>query len=319
MTVDRATHTKINRLESFRLLALAELIGISCLLSILGCGGSNNAETAVQLKFRPMVGEQEAACGTAYSQMGTGSSAVELADARLFISSIALRHKSDSTWHMVNLDASIWQSGGIGGVVLLDFEDGTGACADSGTNETNRVITATVTLTEVDPVFDGIRFNVGIPFVENHVDAALTPAPFNVPGMYWTWQGGFKFVRVDWQVADLSGNNTTPSRWNVHVGSTGCESAAPTTAPSTACTRSNMARVELTDFDTTIDEVNIDLAQLIVGANLDGNTPDSPPGCMSNPGEPNDCTAVFDSLGLDFMTGACIDDCSNQTIFSLVP
>jgi uncharacterized repeat protein (TIGR04052 family) len=249
---------------------------------------------AVQIAFDAVVGDAPAACGAGYI-VGVGGEEAELADARLFVSSVELR--VDGGWVPLTLDESAWQHEGV---VLLDFEDGTAACADSGTPELNAQITGQV----ASGVIDGVRFDIGVPFALNHQDSAMAPAPLNSPGMFWTWQGGYKFVRVDWAVDGAD-------RWNIHVGSTGCVSAAPTVAPAEACTQPNLSRVTL-DVDPTVGPLTLDLGALVEGADLVANTLDTPPGCMSSPTEPDDCGPVFDALGLDFATGACTADCADQ-------
>lgn len=238
--------------------------------------------------------------------MGTSQATASLADARLFVSSVQLRDESGS-WVDLALTESRWQQSTL---ALLDFEDGTGACADSGTTETNREVSGTIP----DGVYDAVRFDVGVPFEQNHLDSATAPAPLNAPGMFWAWQSGYKFVRVDWAVE----GGAIP-RWNVHVGAGGCTSAAATVAPAEPCARPNLATVTLDGLDPLTDTIAVDLDALVASADVAANTTDSPPGCMSSPVEPDECTPVYASLGLDFATGDCVDDCANQSVFGVLP
>jgi uncharacterized repeat protein (TIGR04052 family) len=251
-------------------------------------------DQAVSIAFDAVVGSDMAMCGMAYT---VGGQELELADARLFLSTVEVR--VDGAWQPLVLDETDWQHEGI---ALLDFEDGSAGCADSGTSDLND------TLTGMAPAgtIDGVRFDVGVPFELNHVDSATAPAPLNAPGMFWTWQGGYKFVRVDYAVAGAE-------RWNVHVGSTGCVSDAPVNAPEAECSAPNRATIEL-DLDLSVG-VTVDLGALIAGADVTTNLVDTPPGCMSSPTEPDDCAPVFTNLGLDFATGFCADDCAGQAIF----
>ena len=66
---------------------------------------------------------------------------------------------------------------------------------------------------------------------------------------------------------------------------------------------------------STAEAVTIDLAELVAGADLAFNVVDSPPGCMSSPTEGDDCEPVFANLGLDFATGECVSDCTDQGVF----
>jgi uncharacterized repeat protein (TIGR04052 family) len=281
--------------------AALSLLTLSMFVACSGDGGSDptdpseTEDVSVQIDFEAMVGDAPAACGTTFTVAGQSA---ELADARMFLSSVELR--VDGDWVPFELDASDWQHEGV---ALLDFEDGTALCADSGTAERNMAITGVAP----NGTIDGVRFNVGVPFELNHQDSATAPAPLNSPGMFWTWQGGYKFVRVDWMV-------DRAERWNVHVGSTGCVSDAPTVAPAEACSKPNLSQISL-DLDPTVTPVQIDLGALVEGADIVANTLDTPPGCMSSPMEPADCSPVFDALGLDFSTGSCTTDCADQAVF----
>ena len=274
------------------------------LLALSACGDGPSEHT-VDLSFAARIGDQPASCGPTYT-LGVDGTEAQLADARLFVSDIALRDAGGS-WHEVTLDEDgVWQSGGV---VLLDFEDGSAACADSGTPETNDRVIGTLPA----GTYEAVRFTVGVPFERNHVENTSAPAPLNAPGMFWTWQGGYKFVRVDLM---LGGDE--PSRWNTHVGSTGCVSDSAVSAPSEPCGKPNRATIELEGIgpDSTID---LDLGALFADTDLLADTLDTPPGCMSMPMEPADCEHSFATLGLDFGSGVCSGDCSDQTLFGVLP
>jgi len=257
--------------------------------------GPTGPTMAVSLPFDATVDGTPAACATGYDLEGVTA---ELADARLFLSELELR--VDGEWQRLWLDDNDWQNDAV---ALLDFEDGTAACADSGTAETNDTVTGEVA--EGDAI-DAVRFVVGVPFENNHLDSATAPAPQNTPGMFWAWQSGYKFLRVDWAVDGAD-------RWNIHLGATGCVSDAPTQAPASECGAPNRATIELPFADGT--PIEIDLAALVDGADLTTSVVDSPPGCMSSPVEPDDCAPVFANLGLDFTTGTCATDCTDQGVF----
>ena len=274
-------------------------------LTLAACAGS--APDATIVPVEATFGGAPAACAPSHPA-GVGDRAVALADARLFLSGFEVRD-GDGAWVPAPApDLGRWQHSGA---VLLDFEDGSGACADSGNADTNREVALEIP----DGAATGLRFTVGLPFETNHLASDTAPAPLNVPAMFWSWQGGYKFVRVDVTGDAAEG----PARWNVHVGSTMCASDAPTQAPAAPCGRPNLATVTLDAFDPGTDALHIDLDALLAGADLGVNSPDTPPGCMSAPGEPADCDPVFAALGLDFETGACDGDCAGQAVFSGSP
>lgn len=271
------------------------------LLLLAGCPG--DADIAFTLDFAAFVGDTPAACGTALA-LGTANTAGELADARVFLSNLSLQNEAGD-WVSVALDDNDWQGSGI---ALLDFEDGTGLCADSGTSQMNTQITGTV----ADDVYTAVRFDVGVPFESNHLDSATAPAPLNAPGMFWAWQAGYKFVRVDFAVPSAD-----PTRWNVHIGSMECASDAPTVGPDAACGRPSLATITL---DGGLDgPIALDLGALVSTVDVAANTAETPPGCMSSPMEPADCAPAFAALGLSFDSGTCDGDCDGQQLFSASP
>lgn len=269
------------------------------LVGLAACGDPEPIEAT--LTFDAVLGDVPAACGTDATAGDTG---VQLADARFFVSNVEVRD-DEGTWVAVDLaDDGQWQ---VDGVALLDFEDGTAACADSGNADLNHTLTGTVP----DGTYDAIRFDVGLPHELNHLDSATAPAPLNAQGMFWVWATGYKFLRVDYAV------QTEPmSRWNVHLGSSGCTSDGPTLAPDEPCARPNRPTITLEGADPLTTPIQADLLALVTDADVTANTPESPPGCMTNPLEPDDCTPEFDALGLDFESGVCVDGCSGQTVFS---
>lgn len=291
-----------------RLLATAPLVGAIAAATLSACSSQSTTESVatqkVSLAFRASVGGAPADCSTTYTGLGSSNMEVQLADARLFLSEIEIRNTA-GTWEKLELDESPWQHQGV---ALLDFEDGTGACADSGTADTNKILTGRAP----QGTYDAVRFRVGVPFELNHIDNAVEPLPLNSPGMYWTWQGGHKFLRVDWMVK----GGAVP-RWNVHLGSTGCASAAKTEAPAAPCSKPNLPAITIESFSLDSAAIDLDLGALIRSADVAMNTQDSPPGCMSSPTEPEDCVAVFSSLGLGFEQGDCVNGCAGQSVFAV--
>ncbi len=275
-----------------------------CTTSLVGCDSNSNSEP-VELSFEAMINGIAADCTTTYNNLGINANDARLADARLFVSEIALRNQQNE-WIPLNLENDgTWQSNNI---ALLDFENGQSACADSGTAEMNTSITGSIPSGQ----YNGLQFRIGIPFEWNHIDNATSSPPFNVPGMFWAWQGGYKFLRTDWLV-----DGGTVPRWNMHLGSTECVSAAPTQAPTNICGRPNAAIITLDNFLHDTNVISIDLAALIATSDLSTNIDNTPSGCQSNPAETSDCEAAFLALGLDFSAGICQNDCQGQSIFSV--
>lgn len=293
------------------------LLGLSFLLGACGDDKSDDQHASVEgtLHFSAFVGGLSASCATTYDGLGSTNVRASLGDARFFISQIALKDASGSWVEPTLSSANAWQSSGV---ALLDFEDKSSECGDTGTVDVNDGVEFSVpTDSSVAQASSGLRFSVGVPFELNHNDSATQPSPFNVPGMFWSWQGGYKFLKVDWLVDATSSSTTSATpRWNVHIGSTACASSAATSPPTEPCGRPNLATIELSDFDWRTDQITVDFGALVADADLSLDHGQAP-GCMSSPAEPDDCTGVFSALGLAFDTGACVDGCQGQSVFGV--
>ena len=89
-----------------------------------------------------------------------------------------------------------------------------------------------------EPLQSGsVSFDVGVPQRLNHQDPLRAAAPLNQSDMFWSWQQGYKYLRLE-----LQGEH---DNWALHVGATGCQSASVLRAPTTACTAQNRVRVNL--------------------------------------------------------------------------
>ena len=253
-------------------------------LAGFGCDSSSggDASQSVAIAFEAMVGSEVFVCGTTYDNLGTDDSSLEVSDFRFYVQDVELRN-ADGDYVAVELDTdgNIWQ---VANVALLDFEDG---CTDLGNEATNRVVTGTVPAGS----YDGLRFKMGVPFDLNHANPATAEPPLNLTSMEWDWQGGYKFLRIDTGTFSMTD-------WRMHLGSTGCD-GDPIAGGTTACTTPNRVDVELDAFDPESDTVVADFAQLVDGAALDVNQPETPVGCMAGPND-SDCAALFENLGLPF-------------------
>lgn len=271
----------------------------------LACGDEDAPATPdptdVVVRFAARAGDDPIACGQTYAGMGTGVGPIAVRDFRLYVSDLRLV-APDGTERPLALEADgIWQRDGV---ALLDFEDGTASCSETGNPELNTTVRGATELAEVS----GIRFRLGLPFELNHFDTATQASPLNLPSMFWNWRGGYKFIRID--VRDEG--STPPNPFNIHLGSTACGDGPAVTPPTAPCGRPNLADVALDGFDPATDEIVLDLAGLLEGVDTSTNAEGTPPGCMSAPTDPTDCAPVFRNLGLSFASGACEADCAGQ-------
>ena len=259
---------------------------VSLLLALLSAltGCDDSPSEAFSLSFAASVGDQDFTCGQRYTGLGTSSDqALTVRELRLFVHDVRLVTASGDEVSLELDENGVTQTADV---AYLDFVDGsTSGCEGDA-----------ATRFQVDgmaPAGDyvGVRFRVGVPFEQNHQDASIAEAPLNLSAMFWAWQSGYKFIRIDGETDGLPA-------WRFHLGSTGCEGDA-TAGGVTSCAAPNRPEIELMDFDPTSDAILLDLDALLSEVDLDTQTVDTPPGCMAGATDP-DCAPYFQALGLPF-------------------
>lgn len=267
-----------------------------CLLPFLAAPAF--ADEPLTLPFAAEIGGQPLACGTDYAGLGTAGTGATPTDFRFFVSDVALIDAA-GTEHPAELtEDGIWQSRGI---ALLDFEDGSGACSN-GTPQTNTALKLTAPEAP-EGGWQGVSFTVGLPPELNHADPVMAPSPLNLTSMFWSWQTGYTFLRLDLK--------TDAGPWFLHLGATMCAGDSPTSPPDAACRNPNAPRVVLKG---PLDGATVVAAAgALVGAvDLSERPEKGMAGCMSMPGSAA-CAAAFPVMGLPY------DDtpAAPQRLFSL--
>lgn len=259
-------------------------------LGLLGCADTQTTDAPISLRFSALANGEAVACGQRYS-LGSPPVAAEIADLRFYVHDVRLVTAAGDEVLVALDDDGLWQDGEV---ALLDFEDKTGACA-TGTAETRAVVTGTAP----EGQYVGVAFTVGVPEALNHLDVATAASPLNLTSMFWSWTGGYKFLRLDVE--------TDAGGWLFHVGSTGC-GGSPATG--IACTEANRSEVRVTGITPGVDAVALDLDALLA----DTAFGEGHPGCHAAADEP-DCAAVMPRLGLALDGGAA----PSQTVFAAAP
>ena len=261
------------------LMVMGTLCGVAC--SETADEGQNNgaAGQAVEVSFRTMVGATQFGCATSYDGIGSTASTFTPSDLRMYVHDVRLID-GDGAEAAIDLDQDgTWQ---YQDVALLDFEDGCGG-GDAGMNTTVR---GTVTA----GVWTGIAFGVGVPFALNHGDAASAPAPLDNSAMFWSWNQGFKHIRLDASTTGLPDDG-----YHIHMGSTGCEGDGQGNV--TGCAADNRPQIRIEGFDATKNPVVFDLAALLADTDVDTNTERTAPGCFGDADDP-DCDGILARFGL---------------------
>ena len=254
-----------------------------------------DAMVDVALEFNGAFGQDVFSCAQSYSGVGTSGSTVDVMDFRFYIHGIELLTKDGVAVPLELTQDGVWQHEDV---ALIDLEDASGSCANGSSDRNSKAVGKAPAGS-----YDGVRFVLGVPFALNHGDAAVAPSPLNITPLFWSWQGGYKFLRVDLKTAGLD-------LWAIHLGSTGCEMDGDNKV--TGCAAENRVTVELTGFDPTLKPITADIAELLKTADVDLNQMDTAPGCMSEPSD-LDCSSVFAAIGLPLAGSPA----TTQTLFSV--
>jgi uncharacterized repeat protein (TIGR04052 family) len=257
-------------------------------LTASGCAGDSGTvkqeapPVEVTLRFEARVGDVPFACGQRLKELGTSQADAEPMDLRLYVHDVRLLRNGSEAAPLALTADDAWQSDSV---ALLDFEDASGRCS-GGTQETNREIRGTAPSGD----YTGVALRVGVPAAQNHLDLSLAAAPLNLPAMYWSWQGGYKYLKAELATA------TSSDGYLLHLGAQAC-GGSPATGVFN-CQADNVA--EITLMGDLLQPIALDVAQLFADVDLlsrpDMQT-DIVPGCMSSPGDP-ECAPLLATLGL---------------------
>jgi uncharacterized repeat protein (TIGR04052 family) len=241
------------------------------LLSLASLASCEPWDLGVEVQFVPTWNGQALSC--------EGSSPA-LTDLRFFVSAPRIIDE-DGRARVVRFATEFeWQNDAA---ALIDLESGRGDCASGTPQVHDRLM-----LVARAHRYRGLRFTIGVPFRLNHANPLMAGPPLDDPDMYWHWRSGYKFMRAGIRTAD-------DGFW-IHSGSAGCEGTA---GHITGCRFPNRIDVFLPDFVPGENVVEVDLAVLLAGTDLDDAIATN---CSSQPPE-TACFAPFDALGIDFATG----------------
>ena len=255
----------------------------------------------VTLKFVLKAGNEAVTCGKEITGLGNKRSKAQIMDARLYLTNLRLISAEGKEVPLALTADNKWQSNEV---ALLDFENATGLCKEGGTKDLNNLVVGKAPAGS----YTGIAFNLGLPFELNHADVATAKTPLNVQALWWNWQFGYKFARIDLKTNSPAPNDT----FLMHLGSTGCGEVMAMSKDK-PCKNSNLVQVRLTGFDPSKDTIVADIASLLSNVNVAQPKP-QPAGCMSGVDDP-DCTSLFPNFGLSLKSGQCVNDCKGQKLF----
>lgn len=290
------------------------IAALSACVMLAACSNDDDKiySRAVDIEFKAVAGSTPIDCDTTLT-LGTAGSTGKIADFRFYIHDVRVI-LSNGMELPVELDETGMQTDDI---ALLDFRNKLDNCTGAANTSMNTKLVGRVTLIEgMESLVSGLAFTVGVPFTHNHDDQTLAIGPLKNPGlasgMHWSWQGGYKFTGLDFLPDGFS-------RFNMHLGSTGCAVSTSDLAsgvPATPCTNPNRVDVVLDGFSFE-KAVQLDYAELLADSDVTVNG-GGPTGCMSGTTDP-DCVEIFTKLGLvHSQSGLDPLNPPEQTVFSLV-
>lgn len=279
---------------------------LAALLSLpfaLACESSehDDLEGPVEIAFEARVADLPFACGQDYTGLGSDGAGGTPQDFRFYVHDVRLVTVDGDEYPVTLADDGEFQGGGV---ALLDFEDGTGACKN-GTPERHTTLKGTVAPQprHGGHGFAGVRFKIGVPQDLNHQDLTTQPAPLNDTTMSWTWNLGHIFFSA-WGLF-----GTDPYALGVHLGSTGCTGDAMA-GEIVSCTNPNRPEIALAGFDPDSSTIIVDWGAMFSGFALatpsaECEQSDGETSCACHSFGPEQlCQDLFTPLGLDWDSGA---------------
>jgi uncharacterized repeat protein (TIGR04052 family) len=204
---------------------------------VLSFGCSEKKILPSVLVFSPVFEVQNIKCNKA---INIHSNAWFIRQFQFFLSNIELKNRQGE-WHKFTLAITPEQTKEI---ALLGS-----TCQESESENWQLKFDKTIELAD----YQAIRFSLGVPFEQNHLNPLVQDSPLNVSSMFWVWQTGHKFARIEM--------SSELDNWLFHLGSTGCQSPSVMRAPSDACLYPNLFTMEVALGSS--NKVKVDLAKLL--------------------------------------------------------
>jgi len=271
------------------LFELRACVAAVALLSLGAPAFGAPADRTYHIHFVAAVAGQPFACGRSYEGVGTDRATLTPESFRFYVSQIALVDAKGVAVPLTLEQDGTWQRRDV---AFVDFDGGT-HCSSGATQMRDEVVG-----TAPDGHYTGLRFSLGVPEDLDHADATIAESPLNLSEMFWSWQDGYKFLRVDARIRPRVAN-AEPVTYVFHLGSTGC--SGPDKA--VHCRFPNRPLIALDHFDPVANVVVADLADLLRTTDLTH----SDGGCMSDFAAA--CPGAMRAIGL----GAA----GTQTLFSV--
>lgn len=248
------------------------IIFLSCVAIIGICACTKTGHDSVQVQF------------SIDNETGVPNT---IRDLRFYIYDIELLDEAGRVYPMSLLPDQQWQSDRVALLDMIGERSNTAVRGEA-----------------IRAAYRGIRFTLGVPFDLNHANPLTAAAPLNRGDLFWTWQSGYKFLRVDLA--------NSAREWSFHLGSTGCVSSSALRAPEAPCAQPNRVKVELRGFDPTQEPVLVQMDEFLSAMQAPGSGT-----CTGAYAQDDACAAMYGRTGLRLADGQCDKDCGSQRLFSV--
>lgn len=204
---------------------------------LISCSESDKTTT---VNFMPILNNQPISCepmqgkGNAW---GVGQFWFYLSD---------LQVMNDKQWTVISLPNNNWQQNNI---ALIGMH-----CRD------NKQANVALQLPAFNDDVKSLKFTIGLPVNINHQNPLTATGIFNNANMFWTWQQGYKGLRLDL-------NNESGDNWAYHIGAVGCQSSSSLRAPTTPCRQTNQVDIVIDNIKDNIPII-IDLSRVVAGVDI---------------------------------------------------
>jgi uncharacterized repeat protein (TIGR04052 family) len=256
---------------SIKLFTITSFLGLSSLLF----SGCVQQSSPIKVTFKPIYENIHLSCNTDFihydkqNEVSESQKKWQYQQIQFFLHGVEIKTKKNG-WQPWAMTSSAYQSNNV---ALLGE-----ACSEKREQSNWQLL--------LEPVQDSnevtdIRFTLGIPFELNHLNPLTQPSPLNDSSMFWGWQGGHKFMRIEL--------NSQNDDFLFHLGSTGCKALSPVRAPKSECLQPNRVEVTL-PFTRLTTDIEFDLAVLFNNLLLTRNN-----NCQSAVDEES-CKVLFDNL-----------------------
>lgn len=234
---------------------------LCCVTSMTLLGGCDNKKQDEDVEFLLQSDNNPVNCNSSLKQQ------YQLSQFWFYLSSLEV--KSDKGWRPISLQTTKWQTDGV---ALIGQH-----CRDNQSQNLQLAL-----IDALPDKISAISFKIAVPFNLNHQNPLRAQGIFDNGNMFWTWQQGYKSLRLDL-------DNHSGEGWAYHIGAVGCNSPSAMRAPKQQCREPNHINVLIEQFDKN-KAIKVDIGRIVQGIELGASTR-----CLSMPTQKS-CNELYRNM-----------------------